>query len=168
MLKYKKSIGMLVKVNKQVHSCYAIPKEKQLSRCSLDVNFWLKFCNVVTFKNSATKEFFRCWCDDFPSKEVIRVVVQVFGGVRAVCGRGGMFIPAYLGYPVGFTNVVLSTGTSSFVDTTWSVCHLVFKRKKGPNVSSVPNNFEHEFSWRILFQLTDEKLTVLLVFRTKR
>ena len=24
--------------------------------------------------------------------------MEVFGGVRAVCGRGGMFIPAYLGY----------------------------------------------------------------------
>ena len=107
MLKYKKSIGMLVKVNKQVHSCYAIPKEKQLSRCSLDVNFWLKFCNVVTFKNSATKEFFRCWCENSPAEEVIGVVMEVFGGVRTVCGRGGMFIPANLSNPVYFTDVLL-------------------------------------------------------------
>ena len=42
--------------------------------------------------------------------------MEVFGGVRAVCGRGGMFIPAYLGYPVGFTDLLLTAGTSSFID----------------------------------------------------
>ena len=71
--------------------------------------------------------------------------MEVFGGVRAVCGRGGMFIPAYLGNPVDFTYVVLAAGTSSFVDAARSVRHFVFKWKERPNISGVPYNFEREF-----------------------
>ena len=82
----------------------------------MNIDFWLEFCDVVALEDSTAKEFFRCWCENSPAEEVIGVVMEVFGGVRTVCGRDGMFIPANLGHPVRFTDVLLTTGTSSFID----------------------------------------------------
>ena len=47
------------------------------------------------------------------------------------------------------------------------MCHFVFQWEKGPNVSSVPNNFECEFLCCVLFQPTNEYLTFFFVFGAK-
>ena len=46
--------------------------------------------------------------------------------------------------------------------------HFVFQRKKGPNISCVPNNFEREFLCCVLLQPTNEYLAIFFVFGAKR
>ena len=80
-----------------------------MSRGGLNVNFGFELCNEITFQNSSTENFVRCWCQNLPLKFVCWIGVEVSGGIRAIFGRGVVFIPSNAGDPVGFSDVFLTT-----------------------------------------------------------